>query len=72
MIYTIKQIKKELQNAKAIEEALLSMLAEKREYEEADLILITMKIFETCTYIVQLNNLLIKAKERQKKGDEDE
>lgn len=74
IIHTIKQIKKEIQNAKAIEDALLFMLADERMYEDDELVLITMKVFETCGYIVQLNNLLdikIRNQEREK-GDEDE
>lgn len=72
--HTIKQIKKQIQNAKAIEDALLFMLADERMYEDDELVLITMKVFETCGYIVQLNNLLdikIRNQEREK-GDEDE
>ena len=73
MEFTINQIKRELMNAKSIEEALLQMLLKKRQYSDSDLKLITTKVFETSTYIIQLSDMLERAVQLKKlKGDKDE
>jgi hypothetical protein len=60
-------------NAKSIEEALLQMLLKKRQYSDSDLKLITTKVFETSTYIIQLSDMLERAVQLKKlKGDKDE
>ena len=72
MEFTINQIKKELMNAKSIEESLLQMLLERRRYSDSDLKLITAKVFETCTYIIQLTDMLERAVQLKKlRGDKD-
>tara|TARA_B100001250_G_scaffold412012_1_gene442103 strand:+ start:130 stop:351 length:222 start_codon:yes stop_codon:yes gene_type:complete len=73
MDFTIKQIKKELKNAISIEEALLAMLIARTNYADSDLKLIVSKVFETNTYIVQLQDMLERAIVlKHKKGEKDE
>lgn len=73
MDFTIKQIKKELKNAISIEEALLAMLIARTNYADSDLKLIVSKVFETNTYIVQLQDMLERAIIlKHKKGERDE
>jgi len=73
MDYTINQIKRELRNALSIEEALLEMLIARTNYADSDLKLIVTKVFETNTYIIQLQDMLERAIVlKNKKGEKDE
>lgn len=56
----IKEIKKELRHAIAIEEAILEMMIgdPHRTFSDDDLKLLVSKLVEACGYIVQLTDLL--------------